>query len=135
MGATAFQKGLGAIHSLSHPIGALYDTHHGMTNAVFMPYVLHHNRAAIEKRIERLANYLGIEGGFDGFVDAIMKLRKYLGVPNTLPEFVKGLEMDASRKDLIAEMAIVDPTAGGNPIELTKQGALDLLNAAFSGKL
>ena len=135
MGATAFQKGLGAIHSLSHPIGALYDTHHGMTNAVFMPYVLHHNRAAIEKRIERLANYLGIEGGFDGFVEAIMKLREDLGVPNTLPEFVKGLEMDASRKDLIAEMAIVDPTAGGNPIELTKQGALDLLNAAFSGKL
>ncbi len=64
-----------------------------------------------------------------------MKLRKDLGVPNTLPEFVKGLEMDASRKELIAEMAIVDPTAGGNPIELTKQGALDLLNAAFSGKL
>ncbi|MBO1040091.1 iron-containing alcohol dehydrogenase [Brucella pituitosa] len=135
MGATAFQKGLGAIHSLSHPIGALYDTHHGMTNAVFMPYVLKHNRAAIEKRIERLADYLGIEGGFDGFVDAIMKLRKDLGVPNTLPEFVKGLEMDAARKDLIAEMAIVDPTAGGNPIELTKQGALDLLNAALTGKL
>ncbi len=135
MGATAFQKGLGAIHSLSHPIGALYDTHHGMTNAVFMPYVLKHNRAAIEKRIERLADYLGIEGGFDGFVDAILKLRKDLGVPNTLLEFVKGLEMDAARKDLIAEMAIVDPTAGGNPIELTKQGALDLLNAALAGKL
>ncbi|WP_079213093.1 iron-containing alcohol dehydrogenase [Brucella pituitosa] len=135
MGATAFQKGLGAIHSLSHPIGALYDTHHGMTNAVFMPYVLKHNRAAIEKRIERLADYLGIEGGFDGFVDAILKLRKDLGVPNTLPEFVKGLELDTARKDLIAEMAIVDPTAGGNPIELTKQGALDLLNAALTGKL
>ncbi len=135
MGATAFQKGLGAIHSLSHPIGALYDTHHGMTNAVFMPYVLKHNRAAIEKRIERLADYLGIEGGFDGFVDAILKLRKDLGVPNTLPELVQGLELDTARKDLIAEMAIVDPTAGGNPIELTKQGALDLLNAALTGKL
>ncbi len=135
MGATAFQKGLGAIHSLSHPIGALYDTHHGMTNAVFMPYVLKHNRAAIEKRIERLADYLGIEGGFDGFVDAILKLRKDLSVPNTLPEFVKGLELDTARKDLIAEMAIVDPTAGGNPIELTKHGALDLLNAALNGEL
>lgn len=134
MGATAFQKGLGAIHSLSHPIGALYDTHHGMTNAVFMPYVLHHNRAAIEKRIERLANYLGIEGGFDGFVDAIMKLRSDLGVPNTLPDFIKGLDMDENRKTLIAEMAIVDPTAGGNPTELTKQGALDLLNASLTGK-
>lgn len=134
MGATAFQKGLGAIHSLSHPIGALYDTHHGMTNAVFMPYVLHHNRAAIEKRIERLANYLGIEGGFDGFVDAIMKLRSDLGVPNTLPDFIKGLDMDENRKTLIAEMAIVDPTAGGNPTELTKQGALDLLNASLTGR-
>lgn len=134
MGATAFQKGLGAIHSLSHPIGALYDTHHGMTNAVFMPYVLYHNRAAIEKRIERLANYLGIKGGFDGFIDAIMKLRSDLGVPDTLQDFIKGLEMDEGRKTLIAEMAIVDPTAGGNPIELTKQGALDLLNDSITGR-
>ncbi|WP_139973988.1 MULTISPECIES: iron-containing alcohol dehydrogenase [Brucella/Ochrobactrum group] len=135
MGATAFQKGLGAIHSLSHPIGALYDTHHGMTNAVFMPYVLLQNRSAIEKRIERLADYLGIKGGFDGFLAAVMKLRSDLGVPNTLPEFIKGLEMDDARKDLIAEMAIVDPTAGGNPIELTKERALKLLNAALEGKV
>ena len=135
MGATAFQKGLGAIHSLSHPIGALYDTHHGMTNAVFMPYVLLQNRAAIEKRIERLADYLGIDGGFDGFLTAIMNLRSELGVPHTLPEFIKGLEMDGARKDLIADMAIVDPTAGGNPIELTKDRALKLLNAALEGKV
>lgn len=135
MGATAFQKGLGAIHSLSHPIGALYDSHHGMTNAVFMPYVLLQNRSAIEKRIERLADYLGIKGGFDGFLAAVVKLRSDLGVPNTLPEFIRGLEMDDTRKDLIAEMAIVDPTAGGNPIELTKERALKLLNAAFEGKV
>lgn len=135
MGATAFQKGLGAIHSLSHPIGALYDTHHGMTNAVFMPYVLLQNRSAIEKRIERLADYLGIKGGFDGFLAAVMKLRSDLSVPNTLPEFIKGLTMDDARKDLIAEMAIVDPTAGGNPIELTKERALKLLNAALEGKV
>ena len=135
MGATAFQKGLGAIHSLSHPIGALYDTHHGMTNAVFMPYVLLQNRAAIEKRIERLADYLGIKGGFDGFLAAIMKLRSDLGVPNTLSQFIKGLDMDDARKELIAEMAIVDPTAGGNPIELTKERALKLLNAALEGKV
>lgn len=135
MGATAFQKGLGAIHSLSHPIGALYDTHHGMTNAVFMPYVLLQNRAAIEKRIERLADYLGIDGGFDGFLTAIMKLRSELGVPHTLPEFIKEIEMDEARKDLIADMAIVDPTAGGNPIELTKERALKLLNAALEGKV
>ena len=78
MGATAFQKGLGAIHSLSHPVGALYDTHHGMTNAVFMPYVLAFNRDAIEERIARLAAYCGIKGGFDGFAKAIIKLRKEL---------------------------------------------------------
>ncbi len=76
MGATAFQKGLGAIHSLSHPIGSLYHTHHGMTNAVFMPYVLDFNRKAIEDRIEAAARYLGIKGGFDGFRKAVIKLRK-----------------------------------------------------------
>jgi alcohol dehydrogenase class IV len=133
MGATAFQKGLGAIHSLSHPIGALYDTHHGMTNAVFMPYVLAFNRPAVEPRIARAAAYLGIEGGFDGFMDAVMKLRTTLGVPNTLTEFIPGLAMDDARKGLIADMAIVDPTASGNPIELTRQAALDLLDQALAG--
>ncbi|MBX3566558.1 MAG: iron-containing alcohol dehydrogenase [Rhizobiaceae bacterium] len=135
MGATAFQKGLGAIHSLSHPIGALYDTHHGMTNAVFMPYVLAFNRPAIEERIARLAAYCGIAGGYDGFVAAVMKLRGDLKVPNTLPEFIKGLEMDEARKGLIADMAIVDPTAGGNPVELTRAAALALLENALAGSL
>ncbi|HEY4192963.1 MAG TPA: iron-containing alcohol dehydrogenase [Mesorhizobium sp.] len=135
MGATAFQKGLGAIHSLSHPIGALYDTHHGMTNAVFMPYVLAFNREAIEEKIERLAAYCGIKGGFDGFAAAVMDLRKRLNVPHTLPEFIKGLDMDAARRGLVADMAIVDPTAGGNPIQLTREGALSLLDAAMSGTI
>lgn len=133
MGATAFQKGLGAIHSLSHPIGALYDTHHGMTNAVFMPYVLAFNRGAIEERIVRLANYIGIKGGFDGFAKAILDLRTELKVPHALPGLIKDLDMDDARKELIAEMAIVDPTAGGNPVELTKQAALKLLNEAIKG--
>ena len=133
MGATAFQKGLGAIHSLSHPIGALYDTHHGMTNAVFMPYVLAFNRAAIEERIVRLAAYCGIDGGFDGFAKAIIKLRKELNVPHTLPGLIKGLDMDQKRKSLIADMAVVDPTAGGNPVELTKKAALGLLECAIEG--
>ncbi len=135
MGATAFQKGLGAIHSLSHPIGALYDTHHGMTNAVFMPYVLAFNRDAIETRIERLAAYCGIAGGFDGFARAIVDLRRQLNVPNTLPEFIKGLDMDDARKGLIADMAIVDPTAGGNPVKLTRDAALMLLDNAIEGRL
>lgn len=131
MGATAFQKGLGAIHSLSHPIGALYDTHHGMTNALFMPYVLDFNRPAIEERIERLAAYCGISGGFDGFRQKIMDLRTELSVPSTLRDLIPGLDMDDARRDLIAEMAIVDPTAGGNPVELTKQAALALLEKSM----
>lgn len=135
MGATAFQKGLGAIHSLSHPLGALYDCHHGMTNAVFMPYVLAFNRSAIEERMERLAAYCGIEGGFDGFSAAVLALRTTLNVPHTLPEFIKDFAPDDARRNLIADMAIVDPTAGGNPIELTKDGALTLLDNAIAGKL
>ncbi|MBB2973770.1 iron-containing alcohol dehydrogenase [Mesorhizobium sp. RMAD-H1] len=135
MGATAFQKGLGAIHSLSHPIGALYDTHHGMTNAVFMPYVLAFNREAIDERIVRLSRYLGIKGGFDGFAKAVLKLRKQLKVPHKLPGLIKGLEMDDKRKALIADMAVVDPTAGGNPVKLTKKNVLELLDASIEGKL
>lgn len=135
MGAAAFQKGLGAIHSLSHPIGSLYDTHHGMTNAVFMPYVLAFNRPAIEERIARLAAYCGIKGGFDGFAKAVKKLRNELNVPNTLPKLIKGLEMDKKRKQLIADMAIVDPTAGGNPVKLTKKAALKLLEDALTGTI
>jgi len=133
MGATAFQKGLGAIHSLSHPIGALYDTHHGMTNAVFMPYVLAFNRDAVDERVARAASYIGIKGGFDGFARAVRKLRKELNVPDTLPGLIKGLDMDRKRKMLIADMAVVDPTAGGNPVKLTKKAALMLLEEAITG--
>ncbi len=129
MGAVAFQKGLGAIHSLSHPVGALYDTHHGMTNAVFMPYVLAFNRPAIEQRIDRLTGYLGIEGGFDGFIGAVLDLRERIGVPNTLTE----LGLDEARRDDIAAMAIVDPTAGGNPVKLTIEAAGMIFDKALAG--
>jgi alcohol dehydrogenase class IV len=135
MGATAFQKGLGAIHSLSHPIGALYDTHHGMTNGVFVPYVLAFNRAAIEQRIGRLAAYLGIAGGFDGFAAAILKLRRDLGVPHTLADLITDFRMDGERKALIAEMAVADPSTGTNPVELTSEAAMGLLENAISGKV
>jgi alcohol dehydrogenase class IV len=135
MGAAAFQKGLGAIHSLSHPIGALYDTHHGMTNAVFMPYVLNFNRSAIEEKIERLARYCGINGGFDGFFQAVIGLRRNVNVPHTLGEFLKGVEMDDGRKATIAAMAVVDPTAGGNPIPLTEENVLELLEDALIGNV
>ncbi|MBU0581530.1 MAG: iron-containing alcohol dehydrogenase [Alphaproteobacteria bacterium] len=133
MGATAFQKGLGAIHSLSHPIGALYDTHHGMTNGVFMPYVLAFNRPAVEERITRAAAYLGIKGGFDGFMKAILKLRKELKVPHALPDLIKGLDMDAKRRKLIAEMAVADPSTGGNPVKLTRKAAQELLEKSIAG--
>jgi alcohol dehydrogenase class IV len=129
MGATAFQKGLGAIHALSHPVGALYHTHHGMTNAVYMPYVLVFNRPAIEAKIERLAGYLGIPGGFDGFLAAVLDMRKKTGVPHDL----KGLGVDGSRVDTIVEMSLVDPTAGGNPVPLTKEGSRKLFDAALKG--
>ncbi|MCY1743717.1 iron-containing alcohol dehydrogenase [Ensifer sp. SL37] len=122
MGAVAFQKGLGAIHSLSHPVGAIYNTHHGMTNAVVMPPVLRFNRPAIEGRIVRAAAYLGISGGFDGFYDYVLKLREELGVPDKLA----ALGVGTDRIDEMSEMAIVDPTAGGNPVELTLDAAKKL---------
>ncbi|WP_375450094.1 iron-containing alcohol dehydrogenase [uncultured Devosia sp.] len=129
MGATAFQKGLGAIHALSHPVGALYDTHHGMTNAVFMPYVLAVNRTAIEQRMARLAAYLGLSPSFEAFQHAVLALRSRLDVPNTL----RDLGVDDARRDLIGDMAIVDPTAGGNPVELTKARALEIFDRALNG--
>eukprot|EP01037_Dinobryon_pediforme_P011774 gene11774-11865_t len=131
MGATAFQKGLGAIHSLSHPVGALYDTHHGLTNAVFMPYVLAFNRAAIEERIGRLAAYVGLEANFDAFQNWILALRKETGIAHTLAE----LNIPTDRLDEIAAMAIVDPTAGGNPVPLTLEGAKSIFLAAHNGTL
>lgn len=122
MGAVAFQKGLGAIHSLSHPVGAIYNTHHGMTNAVVMPPVLRFNRPAIEGKIAAAAAYLGIAGGFDGFYDYVLKLRSELGVPDKL----SALGVGTDRIDEMSEMAIVDPTAGGNPVELTLPAAKKL---------
>jgi alcohol dehydrogenase len=131
MGATAFQKALGAIHALSHPVGALHDTHHGMTNAVFMPYVLVFNRPAIEEKIARLARYLGLAGSFDAFLRFILDLREATGVPHTL----QGLGVDASQLDRVAAMAPQDPTAGGNPVPLDERSARAIFINAFEGKL
>ncbi len=127
MGATAFQKGLGAIHALSHPIGALYDTHHGMTNAVVMPAVLEANRAAIEQKINRLAAYLGVDDGFDGFLRFVRNIRAELKVPANLTAF------GVPREDFerIVTMSLEDPTASGNPLPLTRELASAMLAAAF----
>ncbi len=123
MGAVAFQKGLGAIHALSHPVGALYDTHHGTTNALVMPAVLRFNRPAIEPRIAALAAYLGIPGGFDGFLDFVLALRAEVGIPDKL----RDLGVATDRIDDLAAMAIEDPTASGNPVDLTLEAAKALL--------
>lgn len=123
MGAVAFQKGLGAIHSLSHPVGAVYHTHHGTTNAVVMPPVLRFNRPAIEERINAAAAYLGIAGGFDGFYDFVLKLRSDLGIPDKLG----ALGVGTDRIDELAEAAVADPSTGGNPVELTVDAARKLL--------
>ena len=127
MGAVAFQKGLGAIHSLSHPIGAVYNTHHGTTNAVVMPMVLDFNRSAIEDRITRAAAYLGIAGGFDGFRARIISLRSELSIPETLSE----MGVEASRLDELTEMALEDPSCGGNPIEMTRENTCALFDACL----
>ncbi len=131
MGAVAFQKGLGGMHALAHPIGARFDTHHGMTNAVLMPYVLVANRSAIEDTIEPLAAYVGIAGGFEGFVARILSLRDELGVPHRLTE----LGVEASAVDDIATAAVVDPSAGGNPIPFTEALAADVFANACAGTL
>lgn len=131
MGATAFQKGLGAIHALSHPVGSLYDTHHGLTNGVFMPYVLAFNRKAIDERIRRLAAYLGLRASFRAFMDWILELRARCGVPHTLAD----LGVDARWADQVVAMAPADPTAGGNPVPLDRRAARTIFNRAMDGRL
>jgi alcohol dehydrogenase class IV len=131
MGATAFQKALGAIHALSHPVGSLYDTHHGMTNAVFMPYVLVFNRPAIEDKIGRLGAYLGLKPGFTPFLDWVLALRAETGVPHTLADFKVGTD----KFDLMSRMSPKDPTAGGNPMPIDEAACRKLLEAAHAGRL
>ena len=115
MGATAFQKGLGAIHAMSHPVGAIFDTHHGTTNAVCMPAVLALNAPEIRARFDLAASYLGIEGGFDGFCDFVQDFNDSFAIPRTLGEM--GVTKD--RMDDLVAMALEDPSCGGNPVTLT----------------
>ncbi len=127
MGATAFQKGLGAVHALSHPIGAVYGTHHGTTNAVVIPPVLDYNRAAIEDRFEALNGYLGLKGGFDGFRAYVVELNDSLSIPKNLTE----MGVEASRIDDLTAMALKDPSTGGNPVEMTFDNTKALLEACM----
>ncbi|MBM2293695.1 iron-containing alcohol dehydrogenase [Sulfitobacter pseudonitzschiae] len=123
MGATAFQKGLGAIHALSHPIGAIYHTHHGTTNAVCMPAVLQFNRPEIEAKIAQAARYLDIDGGFDGFCAFVDDLNASMGIPKTL----KGLGVENPDVDRIVAGALIDPSTGGNPVKMTEENTRALL--------
>jgi alcohol dehydrogenase class IV len=131
MGATAFQRGLGAIHALSHPFGGLYDAHHGTLNGIIMPYVVKANRRKIAKDIERAAAYLGIKGGFDGLLKWILALRKEIGIPHTLA----AIGIDTRRLDEVAAMATKDPSAGGNPIAFTERQYKALAKKCVTGDL
>ncbi|WP_425072765.1 iron-containing alcohol dehydrogenase [Sagittula sp. S175] len=127
MGATAFQKGLGAIHAMSHPIGAHFNTHHGTTNAVCMPAVLDFNADAIRARFDMAAAYLGIEGGFDGFRAFVQELNDSLGIPRKLSDL--GVTEEAI--PALVKGAIVDPSCGGNPVELTEDNLTALFKTAL----
>ena len=131
MGATAFQKALGAIHALSHPVGALYDTHHGLTNAVFMPYVLAFNRPAIEDRIARLSAYLGLAPTFDAFLGWVLELQgrdrhpAHARRPEGRRHAIRSDEPDGAE----------DPTAGGNPVPIDEAICRRLYQDALIGKM
>lgn len=127
MGATAFQKGLGAIHALSHPIGAVHHTHHGTTNAVVMQPVLTFNRAAIEERLGQAAAYLGVGSTYQEFYDFVGELNNSLGIPANLTE----LGVANPDIDRLTSMALEDPSVGGNPVEMTAANTKVLFEACF----
>jgi alcohol dehydrogenase class IV len=130
MGAAAFQKGLGAVHSISHPVGAIYDTHHGMTNGVVMPYVLLFNRTAIESRMAYLARALNLPGeNFDAVLKWLFAFRKTLFIPDTLAD----LKVPESDIDRLSDMAMRDPSTGGNPVKMTTDGFKKLIRMAIRG--
>jgi alcohol dehydrogenase class IV len=132
MGATAFQKGLGAIHALSHPVGAVYDAHHGLTNAVVMPYVLEFNREAIDAKLTRLAAWLGLPNpSFNSVMAWVLALRKEIGIPHTL----KDIGVGSDRVDELSEMAALDPSAGGNPVAIGAPELKRMFIACIEGKL
>ena len=133
MGSTAFQKGLGAIHSLSHPVNALNNIHHGLSNAIFMPYVLTFNKNVIEQKIIKICDYLELnDKSFNGFIDWVLKLRKDLNIPHKLSEVINEKDFDLER---LSKMALEDPSTGGNPKKLTVDDMRIMYQHSFSGKL
>jgi alcohol dehydrogenase class IV len=133
MGSTAFQKGLGAIHSLSHPVNALNNVHHGLSNAIFMPYVLTFNKDVIEKKIIKICDYLELnDRTFDGFINWILDLRKKLDMPHKLSEVIDEKDFDLDR---LSKMALADPSTGGNPKKLTEADMKLMYQHSMSGEL
>ena len=132
MGSTAFQKGLGAIHSLSHPVNAQYNIHHGLSNAIFMPYVLTFNKNSIEKKIISICDYLGLDKKFDSFLEWILDLRKELGIPHKLSDV-----MDCSKINLdeLCLMAYEDPSTSGNPRKIDKDDLKMMYEYSITGDL
>jgi alcohol dehydrogenase class IV len=132
MGATAFQKGLGGVHAIAHPVGSWFNTHHGLTNAVIMPYVMVFNRAAIAEKTDLIARVLNLPAhGFDGFLDCVLQMRRDLGIPHSLREI--GVSTDNA--DIIGREAANDPSAGGNPIPVDAAILERIFRAAVDGNL
>ena len=133
MGSTAFQKGLGAIHSLSHPVNALNNIHHGLSNAIFMPYVLTFNKDVIEKKIIKISEYLDLkENTFDSFLNWILELRKKLNIPHKLSDILDKKNFDIDR---LSKMALEDPSTSGNPKKLTISDMKNMYMHSMSGNL
>ena len=132
MGSTAFQKGLGTIHSLSHPINAQFNVHHGLTNAIFMPYVLTFNKELIERRIIKICDYLDLNKNFESFLDWILELRKELNIPHKLSDVVDTNKMNL---DLLSKMALNDPSTPTNPKKMSIEDMKILYEHSISGKL
>jgi hypothetical protein len=131
MGATAFQKGLGAMHSLSHPCSAYFNTHHGLTNAVVMPYVLAWNRTALEEKMQHLSRVLGLQPGFAGVLDWILELRAALRIPPTL----QALGVTEQSVEALAVCALQDPSTAGNPLPMTAADFAALYRNCLKGRL
>ena len=132
MGSTAFQKGLGAIHSLSHPVNAKFNIHHGLSNAIFMPYVLTFNKKSIEKKISSICLFIGIDNNFESFLNWILELRKELKIPHKLSELI---EIKPNELDELSQMALEDPSTSSNPIKLKKDDLKIMYQYSIEGKL
>ncbi len=132
MGSTAFQKGLGAIHSLSHPVNSQFNIHHGLSNAIFMPYVLSFNKGFIESRIVSICDYLNLEKNFDSFMNWILDLRKELNIPHKLSDVIDPNKIDL---DKLSKMAFKDPSTSSNPKKMTIDDMKILYEYSISGKL